>query len=141
MKYLKVFVDFAEAQEALNDAEFGRLIRAMVKYVSDGSTPDLRGNERYAWGSAKLSIDQQSGSYSNKVAGAAKAREARSDIRVNQNDIRNKNLISTQEQEQEQDYKKKNYKKKKLNPALNYQQSPIPEKDFNAMVVDLGGEA
>ena len=206
MKYLKVFVDFAEAQEALNDAEFGRLIRAMVKYVSDGSNPDLRGNERYAWGSAKLSIDQQSGSYKNKVAGAAKAREARSDIRVNQNDIRVKNLISTQEQEQDKEHikekptnvgtkkskafqpptleevkarcaengytldpeafmsyynangwkvgrnkmvswesalagwqsREKDYKPKKQNAALKYEQKPISKSDFDALVVDLG---
>jgi hypothetical protein len=208
MKYLKVFVDFAEAQEALNDAEFGRLIRAMVKYVSDGSKPDLRGNERYAWGSAKLSIDQQSGSYNNKVAGAAKAREKRTDIKSNQNDIKEKILISTQEQEQDKEHikeipsnegtkksrafqpptleevkarcaekgytldpeafiayynangwkvgrtkmvswidalagwesREKQYRKPKQNAALKYEQKPINQTDFDALVVNLGEE-
>ena len=96
MKYLKVFVNFAEVTEALTDAEIGRLFRAMMEYASTGTLPDLRGNERYAWGAAKLSIDQQSESYANKVSGAEKAREKRSDIRANQNDINTENLISTQ---------------------------------------------
>lgn len=119
MKYFKLFVDFAEVTEALNDAEMGRLIRAMISYASDGSKPDLRGNERYLWGAAKSSIDQQSTSYANKVGGAAKAREARSDINNNnsdikadQNDIKENILISTQDKirqdkiRQEQDKKK-----------------------------------
>lgn len=96
MKYLKVFVNFAEVTEALTDAEIGRLFRAMMEYASTGTLPDLRGNERYAWGAAKLSIDQQSESYANKVSGAEKAREKRSDIRANQNDINTEILISTQ---------------------------------------------
>lgn len=105
MKYLKVFVNFAEVTEALTDAEIGRLFRAMMEYASTGTLPDLRGNERYAWGAAKLSIDQQSESYANKVSGAEKAREKRSDIRVNQNDINTEILISTQVKDKNKKYK------------------------------------
>lgn len=105
MKYFKLFVDFAEVTEALNDAEMGRLIRAMITYASDGSKPDLRGNERYLWGAAKSSIDQQTASYANKVDAVAKAREARSDIKSKQNGINAKQNCSKMEtsQEQEQD--------------------------------------
>ena len=119
MKYFKLFVDFAEVTEQLTDAELGRLIRAMMEYASSGESPDLRGNERYLWGAARSSIDQQSASYANKVGGAAKAREARSDIsnnnsdiRVNQNDIKEKILISTQDKiRQEQDKTRQDKKK------------------------------
>ena len=209
MKYFKLFVDFAEVTEALNDAEMGRLIRAMITYASDGSKPDLRGNERYLWGAAKSSIDQQTASYANKVDAVAKAREARSDIKSKQNDINTKQNCSTMEtsQEQEQDKtikeisskedskkstafhaptleevkarcaemgytldpvafishyqsvgwkvgknpmkdwkaslagwqsREKEYKPKKQNAALKYEQKPIPKSDFDALVVDLG---
>lgn len=209
MKYFKLFVDFAEVTEALNDAEMGRLIRAMITYASDGSKPDLRGNERYLWGAAKSSIDQQTASYANKVDAVAKAREARSDIKSKQNDINAKQNCSTMEtsQEQEQDKtikeisskedtkksrafqpptleevkarcaekgytldpeafmsyynangwkvgrnkmvswesalagwqsREKDYKPKKQNAALKYEQKPISKSDFDALVVDLG---
>ena len=205
MKYLKVFVNFAEVTEALTDAEIGRLFRAMMEYASTGTLPDLRGNERYAWGAAKLSIDQQSESYANKVSGAEKAREKRSDIRVNQNDINAEILISTQVKDKnkkdkeiptnvgtkksrafqpptldevkarcaEKGYtldpeafmayynangwkvgrnkmvswesalagwqsREKEYKPRKQNAALKYEQKPISKSDFDALVVDLG---
>lgn len=63
MKYLKVFVDFADKIELLGDAERGRLFTAMLKYASSGAEPDLRGNERFIWQTAKSEIDRQSESY------------------------------------------------------------------------------
>ena len=63
MKYLKVFVDFADKIELLGDAERGRLFTAMLKYASSGAEPDLRGNERFIWQTAKSEIDRQAESY------------------------------------------------------------------------------
>ena len=63
MKYLKVFVDFADKIEILGDAERGRLFTAMLKYASSGAEPDLRGNERFIWPTAKSEIDRQAESY------------------------------------------------------------------------------
>ena len=63
MKYLKVFVDFADKIELLGDAERGRLFTAMLEYASSGAEPDLRGNERFIWPTAKSEIDRQSESY------------------------------------------------------------------------------
>lgn len=59
MKYLKVFTDFEEAIEPINDAEAGRLFRAMLKYARTGETPQFSGNERYVWPTAKLHIDRE----------------------------------------------------------------------------------
>ena len=59
MKYLKVFTDFAEAIEPINDAEAGRLFRAMLKYAETGETPIFSGNEKYIWPTAKLNIDRE----------------------------------------------------------------------------------
>lgn len=102
MKYLKVYTDFVQSMEPLSDAERGRLFTAMLEYAEQGTEPDLRGNERFVWPTAKQNIDRQKSSYKNKVAGAEKAREARaaSDIRGKQNDnsdTREKQLISTQD--------------------------------------------
>ena len=63
MKYLKVFVDFADKIELLGDAERGRLFTAMLEYASSGAEPDLRGNERFIWPTAKSEIDRQTESY------------------------------------------------------------------------------
>lgn len=63
MKYLKIFTDFAEDMQALSDVECGRLFRAMLSYASSGEIPDLRGNERFVWGTAKKSIDNQLEAY------------------------------------------------------------------------------
>lgn len=101
MKYFKLFENFAEVAEPLNDAELGRLIRGMMQYSSLGEIPEFEGNERYLWGAAKAMIDNQRQSYENKVTGAAKAREKRTDINKNDIDINNYQndikLISKQE--------------------------------------------
>ena len=110
MKYLKVFTDFAEQMEALNDTEVGRLFRAMLLYAETGEVTDLKGNERFLWGSAKVNIDYQRGSYDNKIARAENARNAlsnirdeKSNIRKSQSNIRKKNLILDQDKDQDKD--------------------------------------
>lgn len=72
MEYLKVFTDFAATLEQLGDAEIGRLFKAMLKYAESGEESDLRGNERFVWGFAKLTIDRER-EYNEKkrVAGQA----------------------------------------------------------------------
>ena len=59
MKYLKIFTDFAIDIEPLNDAEVGRLFRAMLLYAEAGTATQLKGNERFIWATAKKSIDDQ----------------------------------------------------------------------------------
>lgn len=59
MEYLKVPTDFGKAMAALGDAERGRLFTAMLFYAADGTVPDLRGNERFMWPTAKLNIDRE----------------------------------------------------------------------------------
>jgi hypothetical protein len=59
MKYLKVFTDFSEIIEPLQDAEVGRLFRSMLSYAESGAVPDFRGNERFVWNAAKQIIDRE----------------------------------------------------------------------------------
>lgn len=59
MDYLKIWINFAEVLEPLNDAERGRLLTAMLAYASSGQVPELRGSERYVWPQVKQDIDRQ----------------------------------------------------------------------------------
>lgn len=55
-KYLKLFVDCLEKYRKLNDAEFGRLIRAALSYTSTGVEVELMGREELLWDGMKLDI-------------------------------------------------------------------------------------
>lgn len=98
MKYLKIFTDFAADIEYLSDAETGRLFRAMMQYAETGTAPELRGNERMIWGTAKKNIDRQAKAYDGKVNRAKHARNTLSNLRQNKTNI---NLISDQEKEKD----------------------------------------
>lgn len=58
MEYLKIWTNFVECMEPLNDSEKGRLFVAMLEYASEGKLPELKGNERFTWPTAKQSIDR-----------------------------------------------------------------------------------
>lgn len=77
MKYLKVFTDFEEAIGPINDAEAGRLFRAMLKYARTGETPQFSGNERYVWPTAKLHIDREAAFCEKQRRNASKPNEAK----------------------------------------------------------------
>ena len=60
MKTLQVYTDFVEDLEPLTDEEVGRLFRAMLIYAADDSNvPDLTGNERFTWATAKKTLNRQ----------------------------------------------------------------------------------
>lgn len=59
MSYLKVNTNFSEILEPLQDAEVGRLFRAMLSYAENGTVPEFKGNERFVWNAAKQSIDRE----------------------------------------------------------------------------------
>ena len=59
MEYLKIFTDFTRSIEPLDDAERGRLFSAMLAYAESGEIPDLPGNERFLWPTARLHIDRE----------------------------------------------------------------------------------
>ena len=58
MKYLKVWTDFVNVLDPLNDDEVGRLFLAMLNYAATGEEPSgFAGNERFLWQVAKRDID------------------------------------------------------------------------------------
>ena len=110
MQYLKVFTDFKEFMEPLNDEEKGRLFVAMLDYAQDGSEPGLEGNERFVWAMAKRIIDREAAAYESKVKhlrrGAAPVSEEASPVSEAQGSVSYKE----KEYEKDKDKEKENEK-------------------------------
>lgn len=63
--YLKLFVDSIEKYRKLNDAEFGRLVRAALAYKATGVEANLMGREELLWDGMKLEIDRDNKKYAD----------------------------------------------------------------------------
>jgi len=71
--YLKIFVDSLDKYRKLNDAEFGRLIRAALTYKATGVEVELMGREELLWDGLKLDIDRENENYASVVATRSEA--------------------------------------------------------------------
>ena len=78
MKYLKVFTDFSELLEPLNEEEVGRLFRAMLAYTEHDIIPVLEGNERFVWARAKQIIDMERATCEKRAMNGSKGGQANS---------------------------------------------------------------
>ena len=76
VKYLKIFVEFEEYIQALDDGEKGRLFAAMLAYARDGQEPELPGNERFLWPVARQQLKNAAAQY-QKVCAANSANARR----------------------------------------------------------------
>lgn len=65
--YLKVYFDFDERTDELNDSEKARLLLAMLRYAQTGEKPVLTGNERFLFSTFKGEIDRDIAVYNVKV--------------------------------------------------------------------------
>ena len=109
MKYLKIFTDFLQDMEPLSDDERGRLISAMLRYAEDQTEPDLTGNERFLWGTAKKQIDGQIEAYLNQCEVNRRNRNESSRTVTNRHEssrIVTKEDESSQEKEKEKEQEK-----------------------------------
>ena len=71
--YLKLFVDSLEKYKKLNDSEFGRLVRAALRYKATGAEPDDLGREALLWDGMRLDIDRDAEKYERTVAARSEA--------------------------------------------------------------------
>ncbi len=126
MKYLRIWTDFVDDMELLSYAERGRLITAMLEYAKDGKQPDLTGNERFLWSTAKKNIDAQKESYQTKCESMAAARDCRNHIENNSENIEI-NMISTEENNHNYNNNQKQDKKRVNEPKW----CPTPPEDFS----------
>ena len=76
VKYLKIFVEFEEYIQVLDDGEKGRLFAAMLAYARDGQEPELSGNERFLWPVARQQLKNAAAQY-QKVCAANSANARR----------------------------------------------------------------
>ena len=104
--HLKVYFDFDERTEELNDIEKGRLLLAMLRYAAEGQKPDLRGNERFCFPGFKKDIDRDIASYASKVENGNKGgRPAKNKPNETENNLTKPN--ENEEEEQEEDRRTK----------------------------------
>ena len=66
--HVKIYLDFDESTELLNDTEKGRLLLAAVRYAADGTEPDLKGNERILWPIFRGQVDRDIRAYEKKAS-------------------------------------------------------------------------
>lgn len=117
MKYLKVFTDFVEDMGDLGDAERGRLFTAMLEYASTGAVPDLRGNERFLWRTAKKNIDNQRESYETRCEVNAKngslggKRTQANASEAKRNQAKSSDSLEEQDKEQNKEKSKKDIRR------------------------------
>lgn len=114
--HLKIYFDFDERTEELNDIEKGRLLLAMLRYAAEGQKPDFRGNERFCFPGFKKDIDRDIASYASKVENGNKGgRPAKNKPNETENNLtkpneteNNLNLKNkNEEEEQEEDRRTK----------------------------------
>ena len=103
MKYIKVFTDFIENLECLEDDEIGRLFKAMLEYGKDCTQPSLPGNERFLWATARKQIDVLRKSYDHQCEVNRKNRNESSRI-----------VTKSDESSQDKDKDKDKEKEKKV---------------------------
>ena len=65
-EFFPMWHNYLERCKSLSDAEFGRLVRAMLQYSIDGTIPKLSGREAMVFEFAAFDIDAAAQSYANK---------------------------------------------------------------------------
>lgn len=109
---MKVYFDFFETLSALEDAECGRLFRAMLRYSATGEAPELTGNERFLWPAAKVQIDRAQANYRDvsekRALAGQKGADAKKQLPANDS-----NCLQEKEEEKEEDKEKEKKKKRR----------------------------
>lgn len=65
-EYICLYHSYRDAIQALDDAERGRLLTAMLEYTLTGDAGNLRGNERFVFPLIKSQIDRDNGKYARQ---------------------------------------------------------------------------
>lgn len=115
-KYLKLFVDCLEKYRKLNDAEFGRLIRAALSYTATGVEVELMGREELLWDGMKLDIDRANKKYDDVCAIRSEAGKKGAETRWQTHSKNSKSHLpySKNGQEEEKEEEKEKEKEKEI---------------------------
>lgn len=155
--YLKLFLDCLEKYQRLDDAEFGRLIRAALAYKSTGTSPTGLGREELLWDGLRMEIDRDNESYADKVRARSEAGKlgAASRWQTQTGDGKNGKCHSCdgkngqeEEKEKEEEKDKEKYispNGEKRAPAKEAKKSfgtygwvKLTDSDYNRLINDLG---
>lgn len=147
--YLKVFGDWLTRFQKLDDAQFGRLVRAAVGYVCAGEEPTIDGIEGYLFDTIRPALDMDMARYREKVekntengAKGAAARWGSDSERHTENSERHF-MDGENSQEKEKREKKEEKREKKEDTRGGYwgdQRAALQEawRRFNAMRNRIG---
>ena len=126
MAYLKLFTDALEKYRKLNDAEFGRLIRAALTYKATGEEVELMGREELLWDGIKIDIDRDGESYGAVCAKRSEAGKKGAESRWRNNSKNGKCHLPYSKNGQDKDKDKEEDKDKPLrgNSARGAQEPP-----------------
>ena len=72
LSFVKIWFDFEERTEMLNEVEQGRLLLAMLRYAQGKELPELKGGERFLFPVFKIDIDRDAAAYSARITNGAK---------------------------------------------------------------------
>lgn len=67
MNYVKLHTDALNAYKRLSDTEFGRAVRAILRYAEDGTEPNLPGKESIMFDVLREQVERDRASYTQKV--------------------------------------------------------------------------
>lgn len=152
--YLKLFVDCLEKYQKLNDTEFGRLVRAALRYKATGAEPTDLGREALLWDGMRLDIDRDNESYAEAVRIRSEAGRAGAAARWGGHKSQDKNAIAInrisqngkhgQEKEKEKDKDKDKDKdqdkegKSARAPRGQYGWVRLSDDEYSRLLADLG---
>ena len=119
--YAALPYDYLEEMEALNDAEFGRLARALLVYSMTGEPIALCGNERFYAKRVMAQEDRFKGSYDDAIG---RKREAGKKGAAKRWDSKNGSAISAMA-----DDSKNGYTETKTNTETNTNTNTLPSDD------------
>lgn len=137
--YIKLFADNGETIEMLSDAEAGRLLKSLLRYVNDEPLI-LSGNEKFIFGMLKAQIDRDAAGYQGFLdkqrANGAKGGRPRKPTETQQNPENPSLLEKTQKtQEKEKDKEEdKDKDKKKSNTRF----APPTRDELMAYIAEKG---
>lgn len=107
-EFFQCYHSYLKQCESLSDAEFGRLIRAALRYSATGQKDDVPGQEKYALGFLTYNIDNEKRAYEDKCR---KNREIKIESlqRTTTNDNERIRTITKEEEKKEKEEEKKEY--------------------------------
>lgn len=125
--YLKVYFDFDEKTDELNDSEQARLLLAMYRYAKTGEKPVLTGNERFLFSTFKGEIDRDIANYNTKISnGNLGGRPAKEKPNETENNLTKPNGTDAKPKETETPKNKDNKNKDKEDIYKTTKKPPIP---------------